>query len=215
MSDTHNRRLLRVQAQIEVLGAGETGPTRQEGERNLGPQRRANTAASTRLATRNGSWPNEQPSPFPHGRRPMDADEGNGSVQSVSAPAHGWWHQGNGQRLKAGKVLLSRGPSHKPLARRGVMARLADRVVVAMMPMDNITSAEQRTRGAALCATTRRRTRHGRPVVGTTGDPRRVAKSRTKGASNSGQPVPGQGADGIVRLRCLEAVLGKTRRTEF
>jgi hypothetical protein len=215
MSDTHNRRLLRVQAQIKVLGT-RSGPTRQEGERNLGPQRRANTAASTRLATRNGSWPNEQPSPFPHGRRPMDADEGNGSVQSVSAPAHGWWHQGNGQRPKAGKVSASRGPSHKLRARRWVMARLADRVVVAMMPMDNITSAEQRTRGAALCAMTRRRTRHGWPVVSTTGDPRRVAKSRAKGAPNSGQVVPGQGAsEGIVRSRCLEAVLGKTRRTEF
>jgi hypothetical protein len=105
----------------------------------------------------------------------MDANEGNGSVQLASAPAHGWWHQGNGQRPKAGKVSQSRGPSHKPYARRGVTARLADRVVVALMPMDNITSVEQRTRGAALCSTTRRRTRHGRPLVGPTGVPRRVA----------------------------------------
>jgi hypothetical protein len=87
---------------------------------------------STRLATRNGSWSNEQPSPFPHGRRPMDTDESNGLVQSVPAPAHGWWHQGNGRCPKAGKVSSTRGPSYKPRARRGVPTRLADRVAVAM-----------------------------------------------------------------------------------
>jgi hypothetical protein len=96
-SDIHIGRPVRVQAQMKVLGADAVGPTRQEGKRNLRPQRRANTAVSTRLATRNGSWSNEQPSPFPQGRRPMDIDEGNGPVQSVPAPAHGWWHQGNGQ----------------------------------------------------------------------------------------------------------------------
>jgi hypothetical protein len=96
-SDTQIGRPMRVQAQMKVLGADAVGPTRQEGERNLRPQRRANTAVSTRLATRNGSWSNEQPSLFPHGRRPMDIDEGNGPVQSVPAPAHGWWHQGNGR----------------------------------------------------------------------------------------------------------------------
>jgi hypothetical protein len=62
----------------------------------------------------NGSWLNEQPSPFPHGRRPMDTDEGNGPVQSVPAPAHGWRHQGNGQCPKAGKVSSSQGRLYKP-----------------------------------------------------------------------------------------------------
>ena len=38
--------------------------------------------------------------------------------------------------------------------RRGVSVRLADRVVVAKMPRDNITLVEQRTRGAAVCEQT-------------------------------------------------------------
>jgi hypothetical protein len=105
----------------------------------------------------------------------------------------------------------ARGTSREVRPRESV--RLTDRVVVAERPRDNITLAEQRTRGAAMCSTTRRRTRNGRPGVGLTGVPRRVAKASTKRASN---PVSGKGArEGIVRSRCLEAVLGKTRRTEF
>jgi hypothetical protein len=76
-------------------------------------------------------------------------------------------------------------------ARSGVFARLADRVVVAMMPRDNITLAEQRTRGAAACLMTRRRTRHAQHSAEPTGDPRRVAKSGTYDAPN---PLAGKGA---------------------
>jgi len=217
MSDIHDGRPARVQAQAKVLGAGRTSPTRQEGERNLGPQRRANTAASSRLPTRNGSWGIEQPSPFPHGRRPMGVDEGNGPRQSTSAPAHGWWHQVNGQRPKAGKVSLPQGRSHKPKARREVAARLADRVVVARMPRDSITPAEQRTRGVAACSPKRGPAPTCSAMSRANGYQRSRSGGSTKVASNSsGDPRTGQGVtEVIVRSRCLEAVLGKTRRTEF
>jgi hypothetical protein len=97
--------------------------------------------------------------------------------------------------------------------RSKVTARLADRVVVARIPRDNTTLVEQRTRGAAACSTTRRWTRHAQQVSGPTGDPRRVAKTSAKGASNSFTRKGGP--ERSVRSRCLEAVLGKTRRTEF
>jgi hypothetical protein len=49
----------------------------------------------------------------------------------------------------------------------------------------------------------------------TTGISGRIVEGDTKRASNCGS-TPGQGArDEIVRFRYLEAVLGKTRRTEF
>ncbi len=100
--------------------------------------------------------------------------------------------------------------------RLAVTARLADRVVVAMTPRDSITLDERRTRGAATCSTTRRWTRHARHIAVPTGDPRCVAKASTTGASNLTAQPSGQGAsEGTVRSRCLEAVLGKTRRTEF
>jgi hypothetical protein len=52
-----------AQAQVKVLGAEANGPIRQEGERNLGPQReRTLCEASKWLPTRNGSWGIEQPS---------------------------------------------------------------------------------------------------------------------------------------------------------
>ena len=82
----------------------------------------------------------------------MDADEDNGQEQSARAPAYGWWHQRNDQQPKAGKVSAPEGLTRKPeKARRRIATRLADRVVVARMPRDNKTLAEQRTRGAAAC----------------------------------------------------------------
>jgi hypothetical protein len=69
MSDTQVGRPARVQAQTKVLGGVENGPPVRRANRKLRPQRRANTAVSTRLTTRSGSWPNEQlrswPSPSP------------------------------------------------------------------------------------------------------------------------------------------------------
>jgi hypothetical protein len=127
---------------------------------------------------------------------------GGGTEGMVSDPKQGRSHERE-----------TRGTSRE--ARPRVNVRLADRVVVAEMPRDNITLAEQRTRGAAMCSTTRRRTRHGQPGVGPTGNLRRVAKRSTKGASNSMASLSGKGAPEQLRSRCLEAVLGKTRRTEF
>ena len=131
--------------------SGLKSPTHQGGERNLGPQRRANIAVSTWLPREVGCGEMSSRARFPHGRRPMDTDEGNGPTQSVFAPAHGWWHQGNGQRPKAGKVSVRKDR---------MAARLADQVVVAMMPRDNITLAEPRTCGAAACLEKRGSSRH-------------------------------------------------------
>ena len=77
---------------------------------------------------------------------------------------------------------------------------------------DNITLAEQRTRGIAACAGWAR-TRPEMPRWAN-GNQRSSSRKSTKGASNS--PLARQGATRWnVRSRCLEAVLGKTRRTEF
>jgi hypothetical protein len=98
-------------------------------------------------------------------------------------------------------------------ARLSVASRLADRVVVAMTLEDTTTSAEQRTRGAAECRQVRGSSRH---AFGPTGSNDRVADVCTKGVTNSADGPPGQVAsEENVRCRRLEAVLGKTRRTEF
>jgi hypothetical protein len=77
---------------------------------------------------------------------------------------------------------------------------------------DNITLAEQRTRGTAACAGWAR-TRPDMPMWAN-GNQRSSSRRRTQGASNSS--LARQGATRWnVRSRCLEAVLGKTRRTEF
>ncbi len=98
-------------------------------------------------------------------------------------------------------------------ARLGVASRLADQVVVAMTLEDSTTSAERRTCGAAACWTKRGSSRY---ALGPTGTNDRVAKAGTKGASNSADDPARKVASGTnVRCRSLEAVLGKTRRTEF
>jgi len=204
-----------AQAQAKVLGAGRTGPTRQEGERTLGPQRERT------LQRRNG---------FPRG-----TGRGGSSSRALSRKGEGQWasmkvtgqgsrrllrRMGGGTKGLVGDPKQGRSRSREARgtsreARLRVAARLADRVVVATMPRDNRTLAEQRTRGAARCSTMRRWTRHACHACRPTGDPRRVAEASTKGASNLRVSV-GKGApEGTVRSRCLEAVLGKTRRTEF
>jgi hypothetical protein len=76
---------------------------------------------------------------------------------------------------------------------------------------DSITLAEPRTRGTAACAGWAR-TRPDMPSWAN-GNQRSSSQRRTKGASNS---TPRKDALGWnVWSRCLEAVLGKTRRTEF
>jgi len=106
---------------------------------------------------------------FPHGRRPMDDDEGNGPTQSTSAPAHGWGTKGMVGDRKQGRSRGREDSLHKPQARQREATRLADRVVVVKRPRDNITLAEQRTRGAAACLPKRRPTLHAFGPMGSLG----------------------------------------------
>jgi hypothetical protein len=117
MSDAHDGRLSRAQAQANVLGAERSDPA--GGQANSGAAADANTTAST------GS---------PHADRVVGIlsepslskiGEGqwcrrrNGQKQPAFAPAYGWWHQGNGHRPKAGKVSWSQGSPHKSTGRGG------------------------------------------------------------------------------------------------
>jgi hypothetical protein len=151
----HRRRKLRQKP------SGPQGPTHQGGERNLGSQRRANTAASKRLPARNGSRDIEQPSLI------LTWAKANGSRRRqrtnavvvcsgvwVVAPRE-WSVTENREGLGIAKT---RSPSRE--ARPREMPRLADRVVVAEMPRDSTTLAEQRSRGAAACLLKRRPTLH-------------------------------------------------------
>jgi|SRR5712664_763359 len=200
-----------MQAQAKVLGAERPDPS--GGRAKLGAAAESEHCSVVTASPREAGVGFEQPSPVPHGRRPMDVGEGNGPTQPKSAPAHGWWHQVNGQRPKAGMVSGSRDPVYKPQARHWETVRSADRVVVAMTLRDNRTPAERRTRGAEACSTERRSSRH---ALGPTGTNDHVAEESTKGAPNSpGGPARKDAPDASVRSLCLEAVLGKTRRTEF
>jgi len=105
--------------------------------------------------------------------------------------------------------LALAGPHAQVLwTRRGVSSRLADRVIVARMPRDNITLAEPRTRGAAACGA---EVRIDPPGLGPTGDHDRVAEPALTGRQTRRR---GRASGKRDRFRCLGAVLGKTRRTE-
>ena len=189
------------------------GPTCQEGEQNLGPQRERT------LQRRNG---------FPRGtgcgvlssRAHSRMSEGQWMLTKVTGQGsrHLLRRMGGGTKGMVDVPKQGRSRDREALgtsreARSGVNARLADRVVVALRSRDNITPAEQRTRGAVVRLTTRRRTRHGRAGLGPTGEHRRVAEAGATDAPNSHAR---QGAsERTVRSHRLEAVLGKTRRTEF
>jgi hypothetical protein len=198
---------------LRQKSSGPKGPTRQEGERNLGPQReRTPCEAPKWLPTRNGSWGIEQPSPSRKGEGQWTAVKVTGQCSRRLLRRIDGGTKGMVDDPKQGRSRDCEAAGASREARPEVIARLADRVVVAKRPRDSITLAEQRTRGAAACSMTRRRTRHARHAE-TTGDPRRVAKGSTEDASNS---LARKGApERIVRSCCLEAVLGKTRRTEF
>ena len=91
-------------------------------------------------------------------------------------------------------------------------ARLADRVVVAMMPRDNITLAERRTRGVAACLREARLVPTW-PGPGPTGDNERVAEWALRGASNS---VTGKGAPrDQIRTATLKPYWGKPAVRNF
>jgi hypothetical protein len=145
---------------------------------------------------------------FP-GRRPMDNGEGNGPVQPWSPPAQGWRQQGNGQRLKAGKVSSPESSGHKLRSSEatsgdetGGSGRSSDEA------RDSITLAEPRARGTAPCARS-----EGRPDM-----PRGQRESRHFVDCALRRRQSRIGDEGRRRCkipRCLEAVLGKTHRTEF
>jgi hypothetical protein len=203
-----------TKAQIKVLGADlMIGLIRQEGERSLGPQRERTLEASTRLATRNGSWRNEQSS-----LSRTDEDQWiRAKAMDTCSPDLLRRIGGGTKRMvddsKQGRSLRREASEPSKPARSEVTMRLTDRVVVAMTSRDNITLAEQRTRGAAVCSTKRGLPRHAQHSAWPTGYSSRVVEAGTEDAPNSSTR---KGAsDNNLRSRCLEAVLGKTRRTEF
>ncbi len=170
--------------------SGPQGPTHQGGERNLGPQRRANTTASKRLPARNGSRSIEQPSPI------LAWAKANGSRRRqrtnavvicsgawVVAPRE-WSMTENREDLG---TVKTRSTSRE--VRRREMPRLADRVVVAKMPRDNITLVEQRTRGAAACLPKRRPTLH---AFGPMGPPGHVAEATLRPRQTRQDPRRGR-----------------------
>jgi hypothetical protein len=202
-----------MQAQAKVPRGRESGPTCQEGEQNLRPQRERITISVETATHAKQVVGDEQPSPSRMGEGQWEPTKVNGPAQSDPAPAYRWWHQGNDRRPKAEKASVAESLVHKPQARHQVLPRLADQVVVAMTPRDNITLAERRTCGVAVCSTMRGSTRH---AFGPTGRSDRVAEASTYGASNSADgPLRKGASDENVRSRHLQAVLGKTRRTEF
>jgi len=203
-----------MQAQAKVLGAERSDPS--GGRANFGAAARANTTASRWLPTGNGSWGIEQPSPSRTGEGQWVSMKVTGQCSRRLLRRIGGGTEGMVSDPKQGRSRDREARDTRRESRLRVTTRLADRVVVAMRPRESITLAEQRTRGAALRSMTRGRTRHARHVSGPTGDIRRVAKASAKGASNSVAWPTGKGVpEETVRCRCLEAVLGKTRRTEF
>ncbi len=118
---------------------------------------------------------------------------------------------------QSGEGLIVVEPVHKcaEATRREVAVRLADRVVVAMMPRDNTTLAEQRTRGVAA----RLNQRGSAPTCSAMcRDSGYQRSSSPKSAVRPAKPGDQPGKDGTAMpesVRYLEAVLGKTHRTEF
>ena len=153
------------------------------------------------------------PSKMYEGQRDRRSNE---HEQSIFAPAYGWWHQTNDGCLKVGKVSWSQGPSHKSniTVRREVIARLADRAVVAMTPRDNTTLAEQRARGVAAYSMKRGQAPTCAGIAVDNGYQLSCSGTSTKTAANSLLNEEGCGSM-PCSPRYFEAVLGKTHRTEF
>ena len=183
------------------------------GRANLGAVARANVSRTVMAPTRNGSWDFGQPSLSRMGEGQWISMEATGQC-SRDLPRS--MDDGTKRMIGDPKQRRSRrqqADCTSREARSSVPARLADRVVVAETLEDNTTSAERRTRGAAVCWRKRRSSLH---ALGPMGSNDRVVDASTKGASNSAEGPSGQGAsERNVRCRRLEAVLGKTRRTEF
>ena len=221
MPDVDGGRPPTAQAQVKVLGAAVIGPTRQEGERILGPQReRTPCEASRWLSTRNGSWSFEQPSPSRKGEGQWTIVKatgqrngrllrriGGGTRRMVDDPKQG--------RSRAGKVSRSRGPRFKPRGKvvgdheTGGSGRSSDDAEGQHNPgrakdpwgSDVLDDAKV----DPTC-----------PAFRANGRPPPCSEGEHYGCIKPGDYSLGQVAsEGTVRSRCLEAVLGKTRRTEF
>ncbi len=155
---------------LRQKSSGPKGPTHQEGERNLGPQRRVNTATPKWLPARNGSRGIEQPSPTSRmGEGQWTTTKATDQRSRRLLRRMGGGTKGMVGDRKQGRSHGREGSMHKPQARHREVMRLTDRVVVAKMPRDSTTLAEQRTRGAAACLLKRRPTRHAFGPTGSSG----------------------------------------------
>ena len=194
MPDVEGGRPSTAQAQVKVLGAG----------KSVRPIRRASELRG-RSESEHYSVETASHEKWVVGYRAAEPSSRNGEGQWAPMTVTGRSSRrllrriGGGTEGMIGDPKQGRSHAREALgtsqqARPGVSVRLTDRVVVAMRLRDNITPAERRTRGAAMCSRTRRRTRNVRPGVGLTGYLRRVAKASTKRASNSPALAAGQGA---------------------
>jgi hypothetical protein len=140
----------------------------------------------------------------------------NGPMQSTFAPAYGWWHQEKDRRLKTGKVSLSRRlvAQARSEAARDEETDGSGRSSGDAEGQHNPGGAKDPWDGgvsykARIVPTCPSWTR-------ANGNKRSCSGGDTKDEPNLLETPPGQGAsDAIVRTLRLEAVLGKTRRTEF
>jgi hypothetical protein len=210
MSDASLGRPREVQAQAKVPGAERSDPS--GGRANPGAAAESEHCSAEMASHEKWVVGYRAAEPLSHGRRPKGTDEGNGPMESAPAPAYGWWHQEKGQRHKAGKVSSSRrlGAQVKDKASRGDetggWGRSSDDAQGqhnpggAKDPWGGGVPNEARTVPTCLRAK---------------GEVRSRSESGTKGASNSGSNARKVAPDGSVRSRRLEAVLGKTHRTEF
>jgi hypothetical protein len=184
MSDARDWRRLGAQARARVLGADMDGLTRQGGERTSGPQRERTLQRRDSVPTRYGLWGIEQPSLSRTGEgqwAPMKVT-GQGSRRLLRRIGGGTEELVSDPKQRRSRGRKAQGASRE--ARPWVMARLTDRVVVAGMPMDSITSAEQRTHRVAACSGSEDEPRHANWV-----EPPSSGRS-TKGAPNSLREFP-------------------------
>jgi hypothetical protein len=140
----------------------------------------------------------------------------NGPMQSTFAPAYGWWHHEKDRRLKTGKVSSSRRlvAQARSKAARDEESDGSGRSSDYAEGQHNPGGAKDPWGGgvsykARIVPTCPSSTR-------ANGSQRSRSRGDTKDESNLLATPAGQDAsDAIVRTLRLEAVLGKTRRTEF
>lgn len=207
--DALSGRPLDAKAQVKVLAAVERWSSPPGGQAKPGAAAESEHCSVVRMSPRESGCGNRGSRALFPGRRPMDNGEGNGPVQPSSPPAQGWWHQGNGHRLKAGKVSWPESSGHKLRSSEatsgneaGGSGRSSDEA------RDSITLAEPRARGTAPCVRS-----EGRPDMP---QGQRELRHFVDYALRRWQSRIGDEGRRRCKIpRCLEAVLGKTHRTEF